>query len=148
MAGTKADFLTSFGATTAVGATKDFTAAATDICTAAGHGKQTGFGPVRLTNSGGALPAGLAGSTDYWMIVIDANTFKLATSEANALAGTAVDITGAGTGTHSMRATGTTLADALEDLLNNVLVHAGNRVNPPADNVFKFWSDAVVGVGF
>ena len=34
--------------------------------------------------------------TNYWIIVVDANTLKLATSFANALAGTALDITSAG----------------------------------------------------
>ncbi len=56
-----------------------------------------------LTNSGGALPAGLATGTTYW-IILDASstTFKLANSFANYLTGTAVDITGTGTGTHTL----------------------------------------------
>lgn len=40
--------------------------------------------------------------TDYFVIVIDANTFYLATSLANALAGTRIDITGAGSGTQTI----------------------------------------------
>jgi hypothetical protein len=46
----------------------------------------------------GTLPTGVSGSTTYWAIVVDVNTFKIATSRANALAGTAVDITAAGGG--------------------------------------------------
>jgi len=82
-------------------ATQTFTAATTDICTATAHGFTTGD-RVRLTNSGGALPAGLAASTDYYVIKLTADTFKLATSDALATAGTAVDVTGTGTGTHSI----------------------------------------------
>lgn len=85
-----------------------FTAADTDICTATAHGLQTGDGPIRLTNSGGALPAGLAAATDYYVIRLDADTFSLATSRANALAGTAIDITDAGTGTHTLADTAST----------------------------------------
>lgn len=56
-----------------------------------------------LTNSGGALPAGLATNTLYW-IILDASTttFKLANSFANYLVGTEVDITDTGTGTHTI----------------------------------------------
>ena len=82
-------------------ASQTFTAATTDICTAAGHGFSTGD-RVRVTTSAADLPAGLAVDTTYYVIKIDANTFKLATSDANATAGTAVDITDAGTGTHSI----------------------------------------------
>ncbi len=73
----------------------------TDILTAAAHTLQTGDGPFQLTNSGGALPAGLSTLTDYWIIRLDANTFQFATSLANALAGTFVNFTTNGTGTHT-----------------------------------------------
>lgn len=84
---------------------KVFTAATTDICTVTGHGLKTGDGPFHAVNSGGALPAGLAVRTLYWAIVLSANTFKLAATLANAIAGspTPVDITGTGTGTHTLR---------------------------------------------
>lgn len=68
-----------------------------DLLTAVAHGLQTGDGPIRLT--GGSLPAGLAAATDYYVIRVSADTFSLATSRANALAGTAIDITVDGTGT-------------------------------------------------
>jgi hypothetical protein len=41
----------------------------------------------------GALPTGISASTTYWAIVTSSTAFKLATSRANALAGTAIDIT-------------------------------------------------------
>lgn len=76
---------------------------ATNIFTVTGHGFVTGKGPVLVSNSGGALPTGLSASTWYWPIVIDADTFRLATSRANAAYGTAVDISTNGTGTNSIR---------------------------------------------
>lgn len=56
---------------------------------------------VALTTAS-TLPTGLS-ATDYYIIVVDADTVQLATSAANALAGTAVDITGNGAaGTHTL----------------------------------------------
>lgn len=69
--------------------------------TDAAHGFLTGL-KVRVSNSGGGLPTGLAGATDYWVIVVDANTFALASSLAFARAGTAITISGAGTGTQTV----------------------------------------------
>jgi hypothetical protein len=48
------------------------------------------------------LPGGLAAATNYYFIKVTDSTFKLATSYANAIAGTAIDITTAGTGTHTL----------------------------------------------
>lgn len=56
---------------------------------------------VRLTTTT-TLPAGLALATDYYVIRLSDTTFKLATSYANAIAGTQIDITDAGTGTHTI----------------------------------------------
>ena len=81
-------------------AAQTFTAATTDICTAAAHGLRTGD-KVRLTTSN-TLPAGLSLATTYFVIRLDADTFKLASTDANAVAGTAVDVTGTGTGTHTI----------------------------------------------
>lgn len=79
-----------------------FTAvAATDLCTSTGHGYQNGD-QVQVTNSGGALPTGLSAGVTYFAIVASVDTFKLATTRANALAGTVIDITGAGSGTNSI----------------------------------------------
>ncbi len=78
-----------------------FTGASTDICTAAGHGFVTGD-RVRVSTSAADLPAGLSVDTDYYVIKTGADTFKLATTRALAVAGTAVDISDAGTGTHTI----------------------------------------------
>ena len=48
------------------------------------------------------LPAGLSAATNYFVIKVSDTTFKLATSYANAVAGTAINITDAGTGTHTI----------------------------------------------
>lgn len=52
---------------------------------------------VRLTTAG-VLPTGLAVGTDYWVIRVNANTIKLATTIYNAQYGIAIDLTGAGSG--------------------------------------------------
>jgi len=57
----------------------------------------------------GVLPGGLALATTYYAIIVDANTIKVASSVANAVAGTAVGITSAaGGGTHTVNKTALT----------------------------------------
>lgn len=56
---------------------------------------------VRLTTTT-TLPAGLATATDYYIIKMSDTTFELASSYANAIAGTQINITDAGTGTHTV----------------------------------------------
>lgn len=74
----------------------------TDTIAETAHGMVTGAGPFRLSTSG-VLPAGLAVDTNYWIIAPTVDTYKLASSKVNALAGTAVDITAAaGGGTHTL----------------------------------------------
>lgn len=57
---------------------------------------------VRVTSSG-TLPTGLAIDTDYWLVRVSATTARIATSLANAIAGTVIAYTDAGTGTHTFR---------------------------------------------
>ncbi len=78
-----------------------FTAdAATDAITfAVGAVVRMGDG-IQLTTTG-TLPAGLSVATTYYIFIASGGAIKLATSLANARAGTAVNITGAGTGTHT-----------------------------------------------
>lgn len=56
---------------------------------------------VRFTTTT-TLPGGLALATDYWLVRASSTTANVATSLANALAGTFVNITDAGTGTHTL----------------------------------------------
>lgn len=92
--------------TNTLGQTDTFTAdAGTDVCTWTSTANipsnvLTGT-RVRLTTTV-TLPAGLALATDYYVIRLSDTTFSLATSFANATAGTAIDITSTGTGTHTV----------------------------------------------
>ncbi len=90
---------------------------ATEIFTITTHGLLTGDGPFQLTNAGGALPTGVSALTDYWIIKIDGNTFYLATSLANALAGTHLSISTNGTGTNTLSDTVATVSPTLPFLV-------------------------------
>ena len=78
-----------------------FTAVAgTDTCTSSATLPETGTAVTVSTTT--TLPAGLAASTNYFLIKLSSTTFKLATTVALASAGTPIDITDAGTGTHTV----------------------------------------------
>jgi len=80
-----------------------FTAdSSTDTITlATGTAPNTGTA-VTVSNSGGALPNPLAAGTNYFAIKTGSNTFKLATTIANANASTAIDLTTNGSGTNTV----------------------------------------------
>jgi hypothetical protein len=81
-----------------------FTAANSgDVMTSVAHGMETGAGPYRVSNSGGALPTGLATDTNYWIIKLTVDTYQYAASLADAIAETEVVISTDGTGTHTLR---------------------------------------------
>jgi hypothetical protein len=67
----------------------------------ASHGYKTGL-KLALTTSD-TLPTGLS-ATDYYAIYVSDNVIQLATSVANANAGTAVAFTAVGSGTHTLTA--------------------------------------------
>lgn len=93
--------ITSQAMTNTLSAFSTFTAdAGTDICT---HSNINLFPytRVQLTTTT-TLPAGLSLATDYYVIKVTDTTIKLATSYANAVAGTSINITDAGTGTHTI----------------------------------------------
>lgn len=71
------------------------------VVTLTGHGMVTGD-QVYLTTTG-ALPTGLTANTLYYVIYIDANSFNLATSRANAVASTKIATSGTQSGTHTLR---------------------------------------------
>lgn len=70
--------------------------------TSTSHGLLTRDGPVRLRTTGSLSGTGLFEDTDYWIINVNANEVKFATTFADADDGVFVDITGAGTGTHTI----------------------------------------------
>ena len=84
-----------------VGSAKAF-ASATDInintgvITETAHGYLTG--DVGQLSTSSALPGGFVVSTDYHVIKLDADTYALASSQANAVAGTRIYPTSVGTG--------------------------------------------------
>lgn len=76
-----------------------FTAvAATDVLTVTDHLFVSGVS-VRVSNSGGALPGGLAADTTYFVRDVSGDTFKLAATSG----GAAINLTTDGTGTNSIR---------------------------------------------
>lgn len=95
----------------AKGVTFTADASANTIALANGNLALTTGANVRVSTTGG-LPGGLAAATDYWFINLGSNVGKLATSLENAKAGTAIDITSAGTGTHTLSISTTFTADA------------------------------------
>jgi len=73
----------------------------TDTINETAHGLLDGD-VIQLTSTG-TLPAGLALATDYYVIRVDADNFKLAASAKDSEEGVAVDITAAaGGGTHTL----------------------------------------------
>lgn len=85
-----------------------FTADVNDELTKTAHGFKTGL-KVRVSTTT-TLPSPLLAATDYFVIEVDANKFKLAASLNDANAGSAINITTTGTGTHTV--TPTALAGA------------------------------------
>lgn len=86
---------------------------------------------VQFTNSGGGLPGGLSTSTNYYLRYISSGVYKVATSLANAITGTYVNITSAGTGTHTATSTniGTINATTKDDRSGNTYaIDSNNRV--------------------
>jgi microcystin-dependent protein len=75
------------------------TIASPGVVTLADHGLDTGD-PVFLI--GGTLPTGLALNTIYYAIKIDDDNLWLATSLANAIAGTKINTSGSQSGIHSL----------------------------------------------
>jgi len=89
----------------------------TEEITIASHGANTGDG---LTYTEGTTAiGGLSTNTKYYVIKVDANTVKLATTTSNATNNQAVDLTGQGTGTHSFETDGVAVSYILENDLES-----------------------------
>ncbi len=86
-----------------------------------------------------------ADGTDYFIIRLTDNTFSLATSRALAEAGTAQALADAGTGVHQLVCVVETLADAMEDVVENYLTATGTRVNTAVHNIARFWQSVIDG---
>lgn len=129
---------------TSVAPSSTFTAATSDICTPASTIViETG---IEVTvSSTTTLPAGLSANTRYFMVYESATTFKLATSYAAAIAGSVVDITDTGTGTHTVTIAVHSNTQALPydiDLVETVAVIDGStRYSPMPAPSKKFWDE-------
>ena len=75
-----------------------------DTLTITGHGYATGLRVV-YTAEGGTAATGLTDGTSYYVIKVDANTIKLATTEANAKADTPTAIALSGDGNNAQKIT-------------------------------------------
>lgn len=65
------------------------------------HAYVTGDGPVRVSTSG-ALPGGIVAGVDYWVVVVNSGSIKLAESFDYAMKNKTIDITSAGSGTQTI----------------------------------------------
>jgi uncharacterized phiE125 gp8 family phage protein len=90
----------------------------TDTLTAKGH-PFANNDPVRLMNSGGALPAGTSDYLDYYAVSVSGDTLKLSLTEG----GAAVDITSAGTGTHFILGSDTSAFSAMRQAMLLLIGH-------------------------
>lgn len=70
------------------------------VLTCNGHNLLTGDQVVIQTT--GALPTGLTANTVYFVILVTANTIKLASSRLNAVNGTAINTSGSQSGVHTL----------------------------------------------
>ncbi len=91
-------------------ATVTFTNASPTVVTHTAHGMtaaNNNCSVVSFTNSGGALPTGITSATSgppgttYFVSIIDTNTYHIASSVANCLAGTFVNTSSTGSGTQT-----------------------------------------------
>lgn len=115
-------------------ATATITIATPGVVTWASHGLWDGC-TVRFTTTG-ALPTGLTASTDYFVTLVDANSFKLSTTLANQVAGTFIATSGSQSGTHTAfnyttrRGTGASTAEL--DTVMGIKVNKYAITNGPA----------------
>lgn len=88
--------------------------------TVAAHKLVTGS-RIRLVD--GVLPTPMVANADYFAIFVTATTFKLATSLANAIAATAVDLSDAGSGVLTFAEQALLPIDPLSVLVNKEVQH-------------------------
>ena len=117
----------------------------TNVCTALGRTYADGD-IVRLWNYDGALPAGLATATDYYVISASGSTFKLSATSG----GLEIDITDAGTGTHFAGLIPEKVKAAMKLLIGHLYEHreAASEVNlaiVPMAIKDLLWQDRLMG---
>lgn len=101
-----------------------FTAdASTDVLTFAVANKLVTGSRIRV-NSTTTLPGGSLSNTDYYAIFVSTTQIKLATTLANALAGTALNITDSGSGTLTANEQALTVNDSLAAIVAHEIISA------------------------
>jgi len=135
----------------------DVIVAANDITVSANDSIYTGTAVVLSTT--GTAPAGLTAGTTYYAIRESSTLIMLATTRANAIAGTAIDITGQGIGTHTLTITYTnrTVGDVVGEESHGLTVseipshsHSVNgyvRTNYDINDVFSDYQGLDTGSG-
>lgn len=102
------------------------------------------FTSVKFSNSGGALPTGLNNTDIFWLVRVSATTSKVATSLANAIAGTVIAYSDNGSGTNTMAVTPNRYADG-KGLRAYVVVtvQTGNPATTPVMTMTYYNQDNV-----
>lgn len=90
---------------------------------------------VKFTTTG-TLPAPLAAGTTYYVSYVSGTSIKVATTLANAIAGTHLNITDAGSGTHSISATE---LSTIKKIVQNPAVTGANYKFYAIDSGGKVW---------
>lgn len=106
--------------------TATFDATADEATTSASHGWVDGTPVIVMTS--GTLPGGIAAGTTYYVKSTGSATLKLATTRANLSAGTYVDITDAGSGTHTILV-GENCGVYLSDAATKWNIFGNNRID-------------------
>jgi hypothetical protein len=101
---------------------------ATDLFTSAAHGFSTG--DRILFTEDNTLPTGLTDATQYYVIASSDDTFQLATTYANAVAGTQISLSSDGTGANSY--------DLVEEMAGVDLQQMSGNVQATAVGTYKF----------
>jgi hypothetical protein len=125
-AGKVGEYLSTATTATAAGGGCTITIASPAVVTKTGHGFTVG--PVTTAiqfSTTGALPTGITAGTTYYLKAIDANTFNIAASADNALAGTFINTTGSQSGTHTADG-GANLSSGVSQNLAAISLAAGD----------------------
>ena len=88
-----------------------------ETITIASHGTNTG--DLLTYTQGSSAITGLSTGVDYYVIKVDDNTIKLATTESNANSNQEIDLQSQGSGTHQFKTQGTAISYILENDLES-----------------------------
>jgi hypothetical protein len=111
------------------------------LTTATAHGMVTGS---RLRLVGGTLPSPLLVNTDYFAIVSSPTVLSIATTLANAIANSPIDLSDAGSGALTLTEQALTASDPLSVLVNKEISHPSWAARTLIENLGA--ATAVLGV--